>query len=156
MLGLPPWCKYWGKKRGRKLFKDIVATNGISARKGHFLLANLVGSGEVPLGLTIYNYSTEQIKQKGAPIDWFVIPPAIAAFVSIGLLKKAPHPHDAVPIYDFMLYEGQQILANYIATNNKIDHPLKKLPVTFIDTELSIDMDDKWSKAFEEVFVKRP
>ncbi len=110
----------------------------------------------MPLGLTIYNYSTEQIKQKGAPIDWFVIPPAIAAFVSIGLLKKAPHPHAAVLFYDFMLYEGQQILANYIATNNKIDHPLKKLPVTFIDTELSIDMDDKWSKAFEEVFVKRP
>ena len=156
-----PWfatlVQVLGEEKGGKLFKDIVATNGISTRKGHTLLANLVGSGEVPLGLTIYNYSPEQMKQKGAPIDSFVIPPAIGKFNSIGLLKKAPHPHAAVLFYDFMLYEGQQILANryYIATNNKIGNPLKKLPLTFIDAELSIDMNDKWSKAFEEVFVKR-
>jgi iron(III) transport system substrate-binding protein len=38
-----------GEKDAYKLFGDIVAKNGISVRKGHSLLANLVASGEVPL-----------------------------------------------------------------------------------------------------------
>ena len=30
----------------------------------------LVVSGEIPLALTVYNYKAEQLKNKGAPIDW--------------------------------------------------------------------------------------
>ena len=61
-----------GEARARKVFKDIVAANGISVRKGHTLLTQLVVSGEVPLALTVYNYKAEQLKKQGAPIDWFV------------------------------------------------------------------------------------
>jgi iron(III) transport system substrate-binding protein len=156
-----PWfatlMQLLGEEKGRRLFRDIVASNGMSVRKGHTLLANLVGSGEIPLGLTVYNYSPEQMRQKGVPIDSFVIPPAVGKFVSIGLLKNAPRPHAALLFYDFMLYEGQQILAkrHYIATNDKIGHPLKKLPVTFIDPALSIDMNDKWVATYEGIFMKK-
>src|SRR5262245_60093278 len=45
-----------GEHKGLKLFREIVAANGISVRKGHTLLANLVVSGEVPLALTAYAY----------------------------------------------------------------------------------------------------
>ena len=61
-----------------QLFRDIVAANGISVRKGHNLLTNLVAAGEVPLALTVYGFLAEQAKRKGAPLDWFVIPPAVA------------------------------------------------------------------------------
>lgn len=146
-----------GQEKGRRLFKDIVDANGTSVRKGHTLLANLVVSGEVPLGLTVYSYMAEQLKRKGAPIDWFVIPPAIAQFTSIGLLRKAPHPHAAMLFYDFMLSEGQQILfqRNYVPTTTKIDTPLNKLPMKFIDPVLFLDMNDKWLQTFDDVFVKR-
>jgi len=60
-----------GRGQGTKLFKDIVAKNGMSMRKGHTLLAQLVVSGEIPLALTVYNYKAEQLRGKGAPIDWF-------------------------------------------------------------------------------------
>ena len=71
-----------GEAQGLRLFREIVAANGISVRKGHNALANLVASGEVPLALTVYGFLAEQGKRKGAPIDSFVIPPAIArAFV---------------------------------------------------------------------------
>ncbi len=43
-----------GEDKGLNLFRNIVAANGISVRKGHTLLANLVVSGEVPLALTTY------------------------------------------------------------------------------------------------------
>ncbi len=45
-----------GEARGVKLFKEIVAKNGMSVRKGHTLLTQLVASGEGPFALTVYNY----------------------------------------------------------------------------------------------------
>jgi iron(III) transport system substrate-binding protein len=163
-LGIEAADEHWfatlvqelGQEKGTKLFKDIVATNGISVRKGHTLLANLVGSGEIPLGLTIYNYSPEQMKEKGMPIESFIIPPAISQFVGMGLLKKAPHPHAAMLFYDFMLSEGQEILAKraYIVTSNKIDSPLKKIPLKFVDPAMYLDMSEKWLKAYEDAVTK--
>src|SRR5688572_32793430 len=44
-----------GEERGTKVFRQIVETNGISNRKGHTLLMQLVGSVEVPRSLTVYN-----------------------------------------------------------------------------------------------------
>src|SRR6266508_4891402 len=55
-----------GEEKGLKLFRDMVATNGISIRKGHTLLTNLVIAGEVPLALTVYHYKAEQLKNAGA------------------------------------------------------------------------------------------
>ncbi len=146
-----------GPEKGTKLFKDIVATNGISVRQGHTLLAGLVASGEVPLGLTIYNDGPLILKRKGAPIDWFVIPPAIAAFRGIGLLRNAPHPNAAMLFYDFMLNEGQQILASnyYVVTSNKIDAPLKRMPLKFIDPGLALDMQEKWVKDYDDALKIR-
>src|SRR5207249_7162423 len=65
-----------GERQAQRLFREIVARNGVSVRKGHTLLTNLVASGEIALAITAYNYQAEQLKNKGAPIDWFVIPPA--------------------------------------------------------------------------------
>src|SRR3989442_1068525 len=62
-----------GQERGLKLFRDIVAGNGISVRKGHTLLANLVVSGEVPFALTGYAYKVQQLRKSGAPIVWIDI-----------------------------------------------------------------------------------
>ena len=39
------------RQRRSRLFRSIVAANGVSVRKGHTLLTNLVASGEVPLAL---------------------------------------------------------------------------------------------------------
>ena len=84
----------------------------MSVRKGHTLLTQLVVSGEVPLALTVYNYKAEQLKEQGAPIDWFAIGNAIARPNGVGVARKAPHPHAAVLFYDFELsQEGQQIIA---------------------------------------------
>ena len=42
------------------------AANGVSVRKGHTLLANLISSGEVPLGMSVYEYKFHQMKAAGA------------------------------------------------------------------------------------------
>src|SRR5439155_10084312 len=94
-----------GQERGTKLFRDIAATNGFSVRKGHTLLANLVAAGEVPLALTVFNYTAEQLKRKGAPVDWLPLPPVVSMPNSIAVANAAPHPHAAVLFLDFMLSE---------------------------------------------------
>ncbi len=98
--------KELGEDRGLKLFREIVARNGLSVRKGHTLLAGLVATGEVPFALTVYNHNAEKLKQKGAPVDWYAIEPAIARVNGVALSRKPPHPHAAVLFYDFMLGEG--------------------------------------------------
>jgi iron(III) transport system substrate-binding protein len=146
-----------GEQQAVKAFKDMVAANGISVRKGHTLLTQLVASGEIPLALTVYNYKAEQLKNKGAPIDWFTIGPAIARPNGIGVAKSAPHPHAALLFYDFELGpEGQQILAkrDFVPTSKKVDTPLNKIPMKFVDAATTLDQGQKFEKLYEEIFTK--
>ena len=144
-----------GEERAQKVFREIVAANGMSVRKGHTLLTQLVVSGEVPLALTVYNYKAEQLRGEGAPIDWFTIGNAIARPNGVGVVRRAPHPHAAVLFYDFELSEeGQQIIAerDFVPTSTKIDTPLNKVPMTFVDARVSIDEYDKWKNLYTELF----
>jgi ABC-type Fe3+ transport system substrate-binding protein len=144
-----------GDARAMKVFKDIVSTNGISVRKGHTLLTQLVVSGEIPLALTVYNYKAEQLKKKGAPIEWFTIGPAIARPNGIAMAKQAPHPHAAALFFDFELSpEGQAVLAkrDFVPTSKKVDTPLNKIPMKFVDARVQLDEYQKWEKLYGELF----
>ena len=146
-----------GEQRGLKLFRDIAARNGFSVRKGHTLLTQLVAAGEVPLALTVYNYKAEQLKQKGAPIDWFVIPPAIARPNGIGMARRAPHPNAAVLFYDFMISDAQFLLLerDFVPTSRKIKTKLNQFPLKFVDSSDMLDHFAKWSKLYEEIITRQ-
>jgi iron(III) transport system substrate-binding protein len=140
-----------------QVFRNVVQKNGISVRKGHTLLTQLVASGEVPLALTIYNYKAEQLKNKGAPIDWFVIGKAVARPNGVAVMKRAPHPNAAVLWYDFELSEeAQRLLAkrDFVPTNRKVDTPLNKVPLLVVDPKVILDQQAKWTKLYEELFTK--
>ena len=95
------------------------------------------------------------MKRQGAPIDWFAIGNAIVRPNGVGVARKAPNPHAAVLFYDFELSEeGQKIIAarDFVPTSRKIDTPLNKLAMTFIDAGVSLDEYDKWTKLYEELF----
>ena len=144
-----------GEAQGLKLFRDIVASNGISVRKGHSLLNNLVVAGEVPLALTVYGFTAEQTKKKGAPLDWFIIPPLIARPTAAGVARNAPHPHAAVLFYDFLISEAQPILAarNFVSPSRKIDSPFTKGPLQLIDSAVMLDNAQKWQDLFQKIII---
>jgi iron(III) transport system substrate-binding protein len=147
-----------GEAKGMKLFRDIVATNGISVRKGHSLLNNMVAAGEVPLALTVYNYMPEASKKRGAPIDWFALEPAIARANGIGIARRAPHANAALLFYDYMLStEAQKILASmdYVPTNATVGSPLKNMKVKVIDPAVTLTQMEKWTKAYDEVILQK-
>jgi iron(III) transport system substrate-binding protein len=142
-----------GEEPGIKLFRDIAASNGFSARKGHTLLANLVSAGEAPLALTVFNYTAEQLKQQGAPIDWFVIEPLISMPNSIAIARMAPHPSAAVLMFDFMLSDAQKILAerHYVTTSSKVDSPIDRNSLTVMDSAQALAQGDKWERLYAEI-----
>lgn len=147
-----------GEERGREIFKNIVATNGISARKGHSLLTTMVASGEVPLALTVYNWNPLQMQAKGAPIKGLPLKPVIAQPSTVALLKKAPNPASAILFYDFVISEeGQRILQglNYVTTHQKLPHPLRDASLKYIDPAKALDMQSTWLANFDEMIVKK-
>jgi iron(III) transport system substrate-binding protein len=143
-----------GEAQGLKLFRDIVAANGISVRKGHSLLAHLVSAGEVPFALTVYGFIAEQAKRKGAPLDWFAIPPMIARPTAEALAKNAPHPNAAVLFYDFLLSDAQPILAGrqFVVASRKIE-PAFKSPIKLIDSAMMLDQSRKWLELYQRTIV---
>jgi iron(III) transport system substrate-binding protein len=143
-----------GEERGLRLFRGIMAANGISVRKGHSLLNNLVAAGEVPLALTDYGFLAEQSKRKGAPLDWFVIAPAIARATAQGLARNAPHPHAAVLFYDYLISDAQPILAGraFMTVSRNIE-PLYKGPLKLIDSAVMLDQARKWQDLFQKTII---
>ena len=147
-----------GGEKGLKYFQDMVATNGMSVRLGHTLMTNMVVSGEVPLGLTVYNYMPEQQKKKGAPIDWFALEPAIARSNAVGIARNAPHPNAARLFYDYLLgVEAQQhfVSMDYVPSNTKVRSPLEGVKILQVDPVRTLDEAGKWTGLFTETFVKR-
>ena len=147
-----------GEEKGLKLFRDIVARNGMSVRKGHTLLVNLVASGEVPLALTAYSYKARQLKAGGAPLDILGLQPSVARVNGVGVAPKAPHPHAAVLFYDFLLgVEGQKVLMDleFNPTNLKVSELPADLRVQFSNSAQMLDEKEKWSKLYREIFLSR-
>jgi len=145
-----------GEERGLSLFRDIVAANGISVRKGHTLLANLVVSGEVPLALSAYYYKVAQLKGRGAPIDALPLAPVIARFEGAGVARRAPHPYGAVLFETFMLDEEQNILAgrDFFPANTTIKPMPAGMTLTFLDPAKALDQSRKWSKYYRDIVTR--
>lgn len=146
--------KELGESSGARFFGDLVADNGLSVRSGHPLLTNLVSSGEVPLALTVYQYSVEQAKKKGSPIEWFAIEPAITIADGMAIPKRAPHPHAALLFYDYMISPAaQEILAKigYFATNSRIEPPFKNVRLKILDAGALLDEQESSTARFESI-----
>ena len=146
-----------GEERGLGVFREIARNNGFSVRKGHTLLAGLVASGEVPFALTVYSHGAEKLKEKGAPVEWFAIEPAIGRANGVAIARAAPRPHAAALFVDFLLSpQGQAILdkGGYVPANLKVAHRAHQLPLKFVDPRLMLDEGEKWRRLYQDIIVK--
>ena len=98
-----------------------------------------------------------QAKQQGAPIDWFVIEPAIARSNAVGVARRAPHPNAALLFYEYLLTEGQQpfVKMDYVPSNTKVASPLKGIRIVQTSPSRSLDESGKWSTLFTSTVVRR-
>lgn len=145
-----------GEPEGLKYFRALAA-NGLQVRMGNALLTNLVVAGDVPFALTLYSYLPEQAKRAGAPIDWIALAPTIAATDAVGIAARAPHPKLAQQLYDFMLGEGQALMAQmgHIVSHRRLAPELERFKLTFIDPAAVIADYDRWTRTFEDTIYNR-
>lgn len=148
-------ANWMGEAKGIATFRDIVAKNGVSVRKGHTLIANLTASGEVPIALGIYKYKVEQLKRQGVPIDWIDMPPIVIHPIGMALSKKAPHPYSAMLFFDFILGDGQKIYVTQDTHPTNIKIKPEPENAIYIDYARALDSGDKWQKTFKEIFTGR-
>jgi iron(III) transport system substrate-binding protein len=145
-----------GEEKGAALFRDIVRTNGVSTRTGHTLIANMVAAGEVPLAMTVYSYKPEQLARIGAPVRPLYLPPLVALATGVSVTRCAPHPNAAVLFYEFMLREGQEVLAkrDIVPTNLKVKPLPADMEITFMDPVQMLDNGPKWTALWNDIFIK--
>jgi ABC-type Fe3+ transport system substrate-binding protein len=108
--------EYLGQEKGERLMRGL-AKQQINWRKGHSLLAQLVGAGEFSASL-VYAHRTQLTKEKGSPIDWVkTSKPIVVSQNAVAVLQEAQRPNAARLFVDFLmsalgqrlLYDGGQV-----------------------------------------------
>jgi iron(III) transport system substrate-binding protein len=150
-----------GEKSGLEFFRRM-GDNGVAVRTGHNHSAALVGAGEIALMLGIYSHDAERMKAKSAPVDWFILPPAIVLPSAVAVSRRAPHPNAAALFYDYMLGEGQRFYTevNRVPANRNFDTPVRRLlregqAVKVVNAQEAIDDYDKWHRLYKRLIVDR-
>jgi iron(III) transport system substrate-binding protein len=120
-------------------------------------MGQLVASGEVPLAINIYNHNAERLAVQGAPIRWKALTPTFGRPNSVGLARRAAHPHAALLFADFLLSpEGQTILKerNRVPSSRAVNSHLNDFPFETIDPVITLDEAEKWSKLWSDLFLR--
>ena len=149
--------KKWGEGKGMDFFRKLAAMKP-DVRKGHVLLAQLVATGEVPVGLTLYNANVESLKKKGAPIDFAPVQPVVARPQGIGVAKSAPHPAAALLFVDFVLSpEGQKLYESMgrVPASTKVKSELNNFPFIMTDPNTILKEAQKWDGLWNDLFLTK-
>ncbi len=151
--------KVMGKEKGLRYMQDLADQNP-NFREGHTLMAQLVAAGEHKIGISLYAPRIEDLKAKGAPIEWVQTNPVIGFLYLVGIAEKAPHPNTARLFLDFALSkEGQTEIsrAHFISMRHdvKADPPGLVEGVHILPSDLDLARDyDQYYKDFQRIFVK--
>lgn len=148
--------KHWGE-RGTRFFDQLAAMRP-DVRKSHILLAEMVGAGEVPVALTVYNSEVESLKLRGGPVDWKPVEPVIGRPQGIAVTRNAPHPNAGLLFADYVLSpEGQQLLHSMgrVPVSRKVKTDLNNFPFTMISPTVALDEREKWETMWDNYFIKR-
>jgi iron(III) transport system substrate-binding protein len=146
-----------GQQAGMAFFRQLGAMRP-DMRKGHVLLAELIASGEIPVGLTAYSANIESLKRRGAPVAWLPVEPVVARAQGLAVARNAPHPHAALLFVDYVLSrEGQELLQSMGRTpvNTRVKNAGYKFDYTLVDPAVVLEEADKWSKLWDELLMKR-
>lgn len=107
------WFAMLLKIKGRP-FMEKLAAQSPSMRDGNTLVLQLLAAGEYPIATGVYEYSVEDMKQKGAPVDWIGLEPVITYTVAVSLPSQPPRPFAAKLFIEWLLSkEGQEVVNQY-------------------------------------------
>ncbi len=159
LMFLAAMMAHFGRDAGMDFLQKLAAQSP-QVRSGGTLLATLVAAGEFPLGFSINENNVENLRLKGAPVDWLKpADPFYGELVPIGIMAGAAHPNAARLFIDYVLSkEGQELFRN-----------MGKIPARGdVTPKINLDRDkirmippeesartNYYAKLFDDLFVKR-
>ncbi|HSN20000.1 MAG TPA: extracellular solute-binding protein [Usitatibacter sp.] len=150
-----------GEEKGLDLFKRL-GDSGVAVRTGHTHSTGLCIAGEIPVFMGVFSHDVDREKPKGAPIDWFVLPPAIILPSAVGVSRRAAHPNAAALFLDYMLTDGQRFYleVHRVPANRNYDTAVRRLvqqgqAYRVVDAQKTMDEHDKWLALYKRLIVDR-
>lgn len=127
-MGGPPGfiaavLKHMGEEKGRAYLKKLAAQEIKTVPSNPRVVLDQVIAGQYPLALITYNHHSVISAQKGAPVKWLKVEPAVGA-MAMSVLLKGPHPNAGKLLMNYMLSpEGAKVIreANYIPSNPAVE-----------------------------------
>jgi iron(III) transport system substrate-binding protein len=147
---------YWIEEQGKspaeadRLF-DAIGRNAIVVH-GHTVTGQLHAAGEFEVAVN-YASTVDRLAREGAPLAWRpAVEPLVAQPQGMAPMGAARHPAAALLFVDWVLGEGQEILAE-----DQRDPVRKDLVVARSAKRIVIDFDsiaaeqERWTQAFERI-----
>src|SRR5260370_41901246 len=112
---------------------------------------------EWPVAVTLYCCVPGPARRAGGQVDWIALAPTIAGTDAVGVVASAPHPHAAVLFYDFMLGDGQAMMAemHHLISHRRMAPELRRFKLKFIDPAAVFDDYDRRTRIFEDTIHRR-
>jgi iron(III) transport system substrate-binding protein len=134
------------KFKGEEYIKKLRALNPSVHNVSGRALLDMVISGEVGVSPTTFRNHVEVSLKAGAPIEWIPMDVVPANSGSTAVLAKAPHPHAALLLADFILGPGgQKVLEEYEYGNPTKDYGFKRwYPEQGMSAEQIDNLESKW------------
>ena len=152
---------HWGREKAGKFLRALAAQQP-QLRRGHSLLAQLMAAGEFPVAL-VFPFEVEQLKQKGARVDWSsASDPIVTSINVIALSTRAPHANAAKLLINYVLSEEGQTIIKSVSrvpirpgikpTIAKLDQA--NLKIHYVPSDMFRKIAD-YEKEFRELFWKK-
>ena len=100
--------QHYGEAQARKLLTEIRSALKPVLTEGHLNLARQLAAGEYLVALNNYISLTTNVKETGAPTDFWLLDPVVLFFEQLGISVRAPHPKTALYAIDFLMSQDGQ------------------------------------------------
>jgi iron(III) transport system substrate-binding protein len=146
-----------GKEKAIRYMRGLVKQNIALRRESSAMRAQLIAAGEAPIDIDSTLGPADELKKRGAPIDWIALSPVPVVTSAHAIAYRPPHPNAARLYLDFMLSkEGQKAVLDtrrHVARSDLFgeQEAIKNLDLVPLDPLAGSNMD-YYAKLIREIF----
>lgn len=136
-----------------QLFSDIAGNSVLV--EGNTEHAQFLASGQYGVSTSVYNHLVDELTDTGAPIARTPpVEPIVIRPNGVALLRTAQHPASALLFMEWLLTDGQKLLADDFRIPAREEHQQGKLDglqTVSVDVQRLVDEGDEWEKRYDEL-----
>ncbi len=146
-----------GKEKAQRYMRELVKQNIALRRESNAMRVQLVAAGEAPMDIDATLGPVDELKKRGAPIEWNALSPVPVVTSAHAIAHRPPHPNAARLYLDFILSkEGQKAVLDTRRQVARTDllgeqEAIKNLDLVPLDPLAGSNMD-YYAKLIKEIF----